>query len=71
MTDRANDEQVGDQVPGSEESQDITENAENAENRDDLAENPGSTEVSHEHADAVADEWGEDSFPGSDPPAHY
>ncbi|MEV8339006.1 hypothetical protein [Leucobacter sp. NPDC077196] len=64
MTERTDDEQV----PGSEESQDITENA---EKRDDIAENPGSDEVSHEHADAVADEWGEDSFPGSDPPAHY
>ncbi|MFV0432516.1 MAG: hypothetical protein ACK5LO_00830 [Leucobacter sp.] len=37
----------------------------------DVAEKPGSTEVSHDHADELADEWGEESFPGSDPPAHY
>ncbi|MGW9022237.1 hypothetical protein ACWGOE_12205 [Leucobacter chromiiresistens] len=64
MADHATD----DQLPGDEESQDVTENA---KTHDDIAEHPGSDEVSHEHADAVADEWGEDSFPGSDPPAHY
>lgn len=37
----------------------------------DVAERPGSSEVSHEHADDLADEWGEESFPASDPPAHY
>jgi len=37
----------------------------------DVAEKPGSSTVSHEHADELADEWGEESFPGSDPPAHY
>lgn len=41
------------------------------ERRRDVAEKPGSTAVSHEHADELADEWGEESFPGSDPPAHY
>lgn len=38
---------------------------------DDVAERPGSTHVDHEHADELADEWGDESFPGSDPPAHY
>lgn len=37
----------------------------------DVAEKPGSDAVPHEHADALADEWGEESFPSSDPPAHY
>lgn len=37
----------------------------------DVAERPGTTQVPHEHADELADEWGEDSFPSSDPPAHY
>ncbi len=37
----------------------------------DVAEKPGSGAVSHEHADELADEWSEDSFPASDPPAHY
>lgn len=37
----------------------------------DVAEKPGSGTVPHEHADALADEWGEESFPSSDPPAHY
>lgn len=37
----------------------------------DVAERPGSTKVPHEHADKLADEWGDDSFPSSDPPAHY
>jgi len=37
----------------------------------DVAERPGSSAVSHDHADELADEWGEESFPGSDPPAHY
>lgn len=37
----------------------------------DVAEKPGSAAVPHEHADALADEWGEGSFPSSDPPAHY
>lgn len=43
-----------------------------AETREqDIAETPGSDAVPHEHADALADEWGEESFPVSDPPAHY
>ncbi len=37
----------------------------------DVAERPGDTSVDKEHADEVADEWGKESFPGSDPPAHY
>ena len=37
----------------------------------DVAEKPGSSQVSHDHADELVDEWGEESFPGSDPPAHY
>jgi len=37
----------------------------------DVAEKPGTKMVSHDHADELADEWGEESFPGSDPPAHY
>jgi hypothetical protein len=41
------------------------------EARSDIAEKPGSTKVSHQHADELADEWGDESFPGSDPPAHY
>ncbi len=41
------------------------------EARDDVAERPGSTHVDPEHADELVDEWGEESFPGSDPPAHY
>ncbi|UOR01779.1 hypothetical protein MUN77_00165 [Leucobacter allii] len=38
---------------------------------DDVAERPGSGAVGHEHADDLANEWGEESFPASDPPAHY
>ncbi|WP_336660409.1 hypothetical protein [Leucobacter sp. USHLN153] len=38
---------------------------------EDVAERPGSADVPHDHADELADEWGEESFPGSDPPAHY
>ncbi|NLB47446.1 MAG: hypothetical protein GX814_06900 [Microbacteriaceae bacterium] len=37
----------------------------------DVAERPGNTNTSHQHDDELADEWGEESFPGSDPPAHY
>lgn len=25
----------------------------------------------HDHDDALADEWGKESFPSSDPPGHY
>ncbi|GAA2089915.1 hypothetical protein [Brevibacterium salitolerans] len=35
------------------------------------AETPGTTQSAHEHDDALADEWGEESFPSSDPPGHY
>ncbi len=38
---------------------------------DDIAERPGSTHIDPKHADELVDEWGEESFPGSDPPAHY
>ncbi|MBL3686276.1 hypothetical protein D3248_04835 [Leucobacter zeae] len=41
------------------------------EAREDVAERPGSTAVDPDHADEVADEWGEGSFPASDPPSHY
>lgn len=49
------------------------------EARDDQAERPGTTEdqkrAEHDktvqHDDELADEWGEESFPSSDPPAHY
>lgn len=27
--------------------------------------------AAHDHDDALADEWGDESFPSSDPPAHY
>ena len=37
----------------------------------DIAEKPGTSRVSHEHEDELVDEWGRESFPGSDPPAHY
>lgn len=49
------------------------ENSEQGEQEEekDVAEKPGSSKVSHEHADELADEWGKESFPGSDPPAHY
>ena len=38
---------------------------------DDVAEKPGTSNVSPDHEDELVDEWGEESFPGSDPPAHY
>lgn len=49
------------------------------EARDDQAERPGTTaddeKLAHDkllaHDDELADEWGEESFPSSDPPAHY
>lgn len=41
------------------------------ENPTDVAERPGDTAVEKAHADEIADEWGEESFPASDPPAHY
>lgn len=38
----------------------------------DLAEDaPPVGESSKEHDDHIADEWGDESFPSSDPPAHY
>lgn len=27
--------------------------------------------AAHDHDDALADEWGKESFPSSDPPGHY
>ena len=47
--------------------------------RDDQAERPGTTEDQErsehdktvQHDNELADEWGEESFPSSDPPAHY
>lgn len=41
------------------------------EARDDNAERPGTSSGSHEHEDELVDEWGDESFPSSDPPAHY
>ncbi|MCI4011203.1 hypothetical protein [Brevibacterium sp. ZH18] len=41
------------------------------EARNDQAERPGSESANDEHADELVDEWVEDSFPTSDPPAHY
>ena len=41
------------------------------EARQDTAERPGSTQNEHDHDDELVDEWGEESFPGSDPPGHY
>lgn len=41
------------------------------EARDDVAERPGHTQADHDHADELADEWGDESFPASDPPAHH
>lgn len=39
--------------------------------RDDLAEKPGTDSVGREREEELVDEWEEDSFPASDPPAHY
>ncbi|RBP63679.1 nucleoside-diphosphate-sugar epimerase [Brevibacterium sanguinis] len=35
------------------------------------AERPGTTADRKAHDDALADEWGDESFPSSDPPGHY
>ncbi|WP_309132824.1 NAD-dependent epimerase/dehydratase family protein [Brevibacterium sp.] len=35
------------------------------------AERPGTTADRRAHDDALVDEWGEESFPSSDPPGHY
>ena len=32
---------------------------------------PPKGDSSKEHKDRIADEWGDESFPSSDPPAHY
>lgn len=42
-----------------------------AEAKDDPAERPGTTASRHDHDDKLVDEWGEESFPASDPPSHY
>ncbi|HJF76724.1 MULTISPECIES: hypothetical protein [Brevibacterium] len=39
--------------------------------RDDVAEMPGTDSASKEKEDELVDEWEEESFPASDPPAHY
>ncbi|MBK0419030.1 NAD-dependent epimerase/dehydratase family protein [Leucobacter sp. CSA1] len=62
--------------PGSDpvpEAPDTSDSPDTAEKKtpEDVAEKPGSRAVPHERADELADEWGEESFPGSDPPAHY
>lgn len=39
--------------------------------RDDLAEKPGTDAASTEESEKLVDEWEVESFPASDPPAHY
>ena len=39
--------------------------------RDDVAEKPGTDSASKEKEDELVDEWEEESFPASDPPAYY
>lgn len=39
--------------------------------KDDVAEKPGTDSASKEKEDELVDEWEEESFPASDPPAHY
>ena len=41
------------------------------EAKDDVAEKPGTDSASKQHEDELVDEWEEESFPASDPPAHY
>lgn len=70
----ANDEaaELDDRAREKREDEELAEGAEEAEGEEqDIAEKPGSSKTAHEHADRLADEWGEESFPGSDPPAHY
>ena len=38
---------------------------------DDIAERPGTSQATHQSQEDLVDEWGEESFPASDPPAHY
>lgn len=56
---------------GAEEAEESRDSAVPEEKPDDIAERPGSTNIPAQHADELADEWGKESFPGSDPPAHY
>lgn len=39
--------------------------------RTDVAETPGTDKITREQEEELADEWGKESFPSSDPPAHY
>lgn len=39
--------------------------------RNDIAEKPGTDSVGREHEEELVDEWEQNSFPASDPPAHY
>ncbi|GAA1999758.1 hypothetical protein [Brevibacterium samyangense] len=39
------------------------------EEREDDADD--TAQKKHDHDDELVDEWGEESFPSSDPPAHY
>ncbi|MGZ1490051.1 hypothetical protein [Brevibacterium sediminis] len=41
------------------------------EAKGDVAEKPGTDSASKQHEDELVDEWEEESFPASDPPAHY
>ncbi|MGO1909423.1 hypothetical protein [Brevibacterium linens] len=53
----------------SEDQKDPTKIPEDA--KDDVAERPGTDSASIQHKDNLVDEWEEESFPASDPPAHY
>ena len=53
----------------SEDEKDLTKVPEEA--KDDIAEKPGTASASMQHKDNLVDEWEEESFPASDPPAHY
>lgn len=69
---QSGDREHGTAQPTVEQDEQNADGADRARGReDDVAERPGSTKVAREHADDLADEWGEESFPGSDPPAHY
>ncbi|WP_349826999.1 hypothetical protein [Brevibacterium litoralis] len=42
-----------------------------ADTPDDDSERDSEEQAEHDHDDALADEWGDESFPSSDPPGHY
>lgn len=47
------------------------ENVTSGKVADDESERPGSGKESAEASERRVDQWEEESFPGSDPPAHY